>query len=131
MDTKRAPDRHRGIVVTGQPGIGKTFFDWYIIQHKCRKGHPILFNYFQEYYLFYDHHVYKPDAKADVDKLKGAILRILEPGSILWCIIDMETALRPPEYLAMNAAWYPIQTTSPNPVRYDQWSRVRTHLTVQ
>ncbi|KAF8314012.1 hypothetical protein DL93DRAFT_1103929 [Clavulina sp. PMI_390] len=141
-DVIQSPKPNRGIVVRGQPGIGlpisnictysnhsivrstlgKTFFDWYLIQHRCTQRQPILQNFFNNYYLFFEHYAYKPKFGADDDDLLSDIVEIVQPQFPMWCIIDMMSGTQPPSHFALKPSWYPIQTTTPDPAQYSRWS---------
>ncbi|KAF8310384.1 hypothetical protein DL93DRAFT_1651662 [Clavulina sp. PMI_390] len=114
-----------GVVITGQPSIGKTFLSWYLIQYRCSQAQPVLFQYYEHRYLFYNHHVYTPAARGTEALLECGIIDILEAGSTLWCIIEMMSLETSPSYLALMRRWYPIQTTSPHPKKDSKWNKGR------
>ncbi|KAF8321688.1 hypothetical protein DL93DRAFT_1447728 [Clavulina sp. PMI_390] len=127
-DIAQEADPFRGVVVTGQPGIGKTFFGWYCIRYQCAQGRPVLYHRAKKNFLFYDSHVYEPKVSATEEDLQTDIIEILRPELPLWCIIDMLAVEEQPSGFALDASWYPIQTTAPNPAWY-WWGTVCQRFT--
>ncbi|KAK2460144.1 hypothetical protein APHAL10511_007823 [Amanita phalloides] len=52
--------RSKGVIFTGQPGIGKTLFIWFLLAHLLKMKQAVLFIIQDECLLFYHDEVYTP-----------------------------------------------------------------------
>ncbi|TFK73737.1 hypothetical protein BDN72DRAFT_893700 [Pluteus cervinus] len=108
----------QGVIVTGQPGIGKTTWLWFMLVSIIACRRPVLF------------HTSNTGTQPFHD---GQIYRISEnphpflQNTITYALIDVDLNLGPPPgYLVPeNEDTFPIQASSPNKEKYDRWTKQR------
>ncbi|KAH9039031.1 hypothetical protein EDB84DRAFT_1397173 [Lactarius hengduanensis] len=121
-DTARQKGR-RGIVVTGQPGIGKTCFLYYLLFRLLSEGTPVSLQLAPHILVFRDDGVYRHPQNAEPD--------CIPEGT--WALSDSGHRVRQPCDVFMDAAghygaWV-IQTTSPLEERWSEWAKQLTAVT--
>ncbi|KAH9024592.1 hypothetical protein EDB84DRAFT_1506460, partial [Lactarius hengduanensis] len=97
-----------GVVVTGQPGIGKTCFLYYILLRRLSEGRPVALEQPKFFILFHEGGVYRYSLNADT--------RYLPDGT--WALSDSNDEAPQPcttfrSASKLRTAWL-IQTTSPS-----------------
>ncbi|EJD07138.1 uncharacterized protein FOMMEDRAFT_152496 [Fomitiporia mediterranea MF3/22] len=109
----------KGIVLTGQPGTGKTAFLWFMLICCIMRHRNVLFYHNDVSRYFFEGRVY-------VAVRQNPIL-IEHPNIFTWSLIDSDLhAAPPPSYLVKGSVnLFPVQASSPNEVRYRYWLKQR------
>ncbi|KAI0045379.1 hypothetical protein FA95DRAFT_127244 [Auriscalpium vulgare] len=111
-----------GVVVTGQPGIGKTIFLWFALLKIIGLGQPVVIGWQpDEFYLFYGGKVYVPKL---LTPFKFSLLP--QGAKPLWALIDAAAGLTAGNL--MNRKIFPVFASSPAPNRYREWIKQRGGL---
>ncbi|KAF8627245.1 hypothetical protein AX15_004464 [Amanita polypyramis BW_CC] len=104
------------VVITGQPGIGKSVWIYYALRRRLAERKPVIWYYLKTRYLFVEEGVYEvPDKFHDFEVF-------------VWTLVDSDASDkdRVPKNLVMpGTRHFVIYCTSPNE---DRWSRL--HKTV-
>ncbi|KAH9074287.1 hypothetical protein EDB83DRAFT_2657196 [Lactarius deliciosus] len=118
-DTARSKGQN-GVVVTGQPGIGKTFFLYYLLFRLLSEGTPVSLQLAPYIFVFRDDGVYRHSQEP-------------EPGCIptgTWALSDAGRLDHTPcnafLYAAGRHTAWVIQTTSPLETKWKQWAKQYT-----
>ncbi|KAH8989499.1 hypothetical protein EDB92DRAFT_2003024 [Lactarius akahatsu] len=111
------PEDHGGVVVTGQPGIGKTYFLYYLLFRRLSERRPVALEQPEFFILFHEGGVYRYPLKADA--------RYLPDGT--WALSDSNDEAPKPcttfrSASKLRTAWL-IQTTSPVETRWRDWRK--------
>ncbi|KAH9031315.1 hypothetical protein EDB85DRAFT_1959228 [Lactarius pseudohatsudake] len=106
-----------GAVVTGQPGIGKTCFLYYLLFHRLSERKPVAIEQRDFFILFHEGGVYRYPLKADP--------RYLPDGT--WALSDSNDEAAQPcstfrSASKLRTAWL-IQTTPPVETRWRDWRK--------
>ncbi|KAH9051098.1 hypothetical protein EDB87DRAFT_1836808 [Lactarius vividus] len=106
-----------GVVVTGQPGIGKTCFLYYLLFRLLSEGTPVSLQLAPHILVFRDDGVYRHPQDAAPDYLPRGT----------WALSDAGRVNEKPCNTFLNAAgryttWI-IQTTSPLETRWKEWAK--------
>ncbi|KAF9491434.1 hypothetical protein BDN71DRAFT_1510348 [Pleurotus eryngii] len=113
-----------GVVLSGQPGTGKTYFLFFLLLKKLAKGEPVIFSPNRRRVLYF--------ASGGVQSNKDITpsdLDPLIPKSSLdrtWALINSDEGdrLSPPTAL-VKAPMFSVQATSPRTSRYKDWVKQR------
>ncbi|KAI9433100.1 hypothetical protein BJY52DRAFT_842799 [Lactarius psammicola] len=117
-DFKTAKDWNRGgVVVTGQPGIGKSCFLYYLLLRSLSAMRPVALELPRQIIIFQDNGVYSLPLTADPNRFPEGT----------WALSDSNVITKRPcnaflEAAGCQRAWI-IQTTSPLEVRWKEWSK--------
>ncbi|KAI9461300.1 hypothetical protein BJY52DRAFT_1117251 [Lactarius psammicola] len=121
-----------GVVVTGQPGIGKSCFLYYLLLHKLSEMTPVALQLSSYFVVFRDNGVYKYPLDARPDRLPEGT----------WALSDSNDQAKQPCTAFLNAtrqhrAWI-VQTASPSEERWKDWQKYRNadtfvmnHISIQ
>ncbi|KAI9441165.1 hypothetical protein BJY52DRAFT_502931 [Lactarius psammicola] len=115
---KTAKDWNRGgVVVTGQPGIGKSCFLYYLLLRSLSAMRPVALELPRQIIIFQDNGVYSLPLTADPNRFPEGT----------WALSDSNVITKRPcnaflEAAGCQRAWI-IQTTSPLEVRWKEWSK--------
>ncbi|KAI9513532.1 hypothetical protein F5148DRAFT_1278893 [Russula earlei] len=118
-----------GIIFTGQPGIGKTYFVWYLLIRLLQDNQTIVFVVDGESpILFYLDGIYVPK-----DPLYEEYLPHLPKnsrGGFVWFLFDISSPCSPIPSMVYSPSplFFPIQAPSPNPAHYSIWHKFRRPL---
>ncbi|KAH9177660.1 hypothetical protein EDB89DRAFT_2064625 [Lactarius sanguifluus] len=104
-----------GVIVTGQPGIGKTCFLYYLLFRRLSERRPVALEQPEFFILFHEGGVYRYPLKADP--------RYLPDGT--WVLSDSNDEAPKPcstfrSAAKLRIAWL-IQTSSPQMKRWEDW----------
>ncbi|KAF8893281.1 hypothetical protein CPB85DRAFT_1330806 [Mucidula mucida] len=112
----------RGVLITGQPGIGKTLFLWYALIRLITLGQLVIFAQSDERFLFYNGTVYSAGAN---DRPALPVFRgdKVKPKPFIWTLIDADGGIVPPHLV--HSPCFPVQASAPNPICYKQWMKQR------
>ncbi|KAH9164837.1 hypothetical protein EDB89DRAFT_385511 [Lactarius sanguifluus] len=121
-DTARKKGQ-RGVVVTGQPGIGKTCFLYYLLFRLLSEGTPVSLQRSNHILVFQDDGVYRYPQDAEPDCLPART----------WALSDSGHRAKQPcdvffDATEQYAAWI-IQTTPPLEERWREWAKQLTAVT--
>ncbi|KAL4249321.1 Crinkler effector [Abortiporus biennis] len=110
-----------GVVITGQPGVGKTLFQYYCLARLLREKQIVLISLDGiSIYLFYFDEVYIAHL-VDVENLNYPRARKHE---FIWLLVDTETQGIEPSPRLLDAK-FPVQSSSLNPDAYQSWTQKR------
>ncbi|KAH9026744.1 hypothetical protein EDB85DRAFT_161710 [Lactarius pseudohatsudake] len=118
-DTARSKGQN-GVIVTGQPGIGKTCFLYYLLFRLLSEGTPVSLQLAPYILVFLDDGVYRHSQEAEPDYLPEGTWALADAGRLddKPCNAFLDAAGR-------HIAWI-IQTTSPLEDRWRQWKKQYT-----
>ena len=126
----------KGVVLTGQPGIGvsmtgsspctithrhitfpgKTIFLYYMLVRLISARQPVLLYTSTTTIFFYRGEVYRQTTENHFWSIP-----IYQGGYFpLWALIDIDSRLEPPPIEGGSRVW-PIQSSSPDPIRWYRW----------
>ncbi|KZT10692.1 uncharacterized protein LAESUDRAFT_345595 [Laetiporus sulphureus 93-53] len=114
-----------GIVLTGQPGIGKSVWLWYALTRLLRKHQVILFSYGHAIYLFHFDGVYSFQGNV----FGTRHLPQPPPGTFIWGLIDSDKVVEEPSPELTSPPIFPIHAASLDRKRYKEWRKQREALT--
>ncbi|KAH9010689.1 hypothetical protein EDB84DRAFT_1570276 [Lactarius hengduanensis] len=111
------PEDCGGVVVTGQPGIGKTCFLYYLLFRRLSERRPVALEQPKFFILFHEGGVYRYSLNADT--------RYLPDGT--WALSDSNDEAPKPcttfrSASKLRTAWI-VQTTSPVETRWRDWRK--------
>jgi len=108
-----------GVVVTGQPGIGKTMFLYYILIHRILHGQPTAFQPTSSHTLIFHH------SRAEIFGEHTTIDSLAYPGA--WALSDSNADVYQPrrEFVELHNRFFLVQATSSQPSRWKAWSQQR------
>ncbi|KAH8981944.1 hypothetical protein EDB86DRAFT_3129307 [Lactarius hatsudake] len=117
---KESP-RSGGVVVTGQPGIGKTCFLYYLLLCLLSARESVAFQVNGNFVLF-------QDSGVRISTTTSIYAQHIPNGT--WALTDSHAGFEKPcpAFLSasmMGRAWV-VQTTSPNPETWAKWHKERT-----
>ncbi|KAL5495831.1 hypothetical protein ACEPAI_1295 [Sanghuangporus weigelae] len=109
-------NKHKGLVITGHPGVGKTTWLWYMLVCCLMDEEPVVFHYNGRTRLFLDGRVYYLKETDNVHIPHA-------PEDVTFSLIDADEELAtPPTYLTHKIyGVFPVQASSPNSKRYNPW----------
>ncbi|KAF8525778.1 hypothetical protein BU17DRAFT_62351 [Hysterangium stoloniferum] len=131
-----------GVLITGQPGngtystplmlrkivivfLGKTLFLFYLLVRLLQQKQNVLFSLDgRQLFLFFHDAVYL--AKAGMDPIPPTA-KPLSPNVFIWSLFDISARQEPP-FPLLSCYCFPVQTASPDPVRYKIWTKETTAL---
>ncbi|KAI9464952.1 hypothetical protein BJY52DRAFT_1144826, partial [Lactarius psammicola] len=121
-----------GVVITGQPGIGKSCFLYYLLLHRLSEMTPVALQLLSYFVVFRDDGVYRYPLDADPDYLPEGT----------WALSDSNDVAKQPCTAFLGAAqlqcaWI-VQTASPLEERWKNWQKhrnadtfVMNHISIQ
>ncbi|KAH9003452.1 hypothetical protein EDB86DRAFT_2362458 [Lactarius hatsudake] len=109
-----------GVIVTGQPGIGKTCFLYYLLFRLLSKGTPVSLQLAPYVIVFRDDGVYRHSQQAEPDYLPTGTWALSDAGRL-----DEKPCPAYKDAAGRRKAWI-IQTTSPLEDRWRQWKKQYT-----
>ena len=121
----------KGVIITGQPGTGKTLFNYYLLVRLLQLKQVVLFSPDGDVvYLFYGNEVFT--VGMGVLASQGIDVPLPRPISrssnvFIWTLFDIRDTKGPAKFLTAYPC-FPVQTASPNPVRYATWEKERFAL---
>ncbi|RDB22293.1 hypothetical protein Hypma_010623 [Hypsizygus marmoreus] len=109
-----------GIVVTGQPGNGKTTWLYYFLTQLLRMHQVVIFASRGVVFVFYHDGVYSLlETSVDADTFP-------ECSKPIWCLIDPDHGpVKEPVAALTSTKVFPVMATSPNPNCYRAWKKQR------
>ena len=136
-----------GVVIIGQPGVGayllshiryrlssivyegKTLFNFYLLVRLLQRNQVVLFsldgNLLRLFYFGKVYQAFAPDVEDKLPTPKSSSgVRVF-----IWSLFDIAKKDEPMRYL-YNLPCCPVQTASPDPIRYKTWRKERRPLTV-
>ncbi|KAI0790012.1 hypothetical protein C8Q75DRAFT_763582 [Abortiporus biennis] len=115
-----------GVLVTGQPGIGKTSFQYYILARLLQQKQIIVASLDGEsVLLFYFNKVYY--ASSSFPGLLQYPVRSTSTETFLWSLVDTDKGKNEPAP-GLQRNKFLVQSASPNPERYKQWVKEKNAL---
>ncbi|KAF9062074.1 hypothetical protein BDP27DRAFT_1369119 [Rhodocollybia butyracea] len=135
-------EKAAGILVSGQPGIGKSVLLAYLLlvllslgkrkdPHMNIRSAPI-FLYTSEMILFYDGKLYYPKSQQDFHPHDLPQPKPYKTGMRppVWFLVDVE-ANEPRQLVeVMPANAFIVQTSSPNPMRFEKWLKLKKPIVI-
>ena len=106
---------------------GKTLFLYYLLVRLLQRKQVVLFSpYGEMLYLFYHNEVYTVDMTALANvSLPNPISD--SPNVFIWSLFDIREPKEPKRFMVTYPC-LPVQTASPNPIRYKIWDKERIPL---
>ncbi|GJJ07082.1 hypothetical protein Clacol_001281 [Clathrus columnatus] len=116
-----------GVVLTGQPGVGKTYFLWYALIRFIKQGQPVALFTGDTLFLFYGNHVRSPKKTTPIYfPIPKEATDTTEHKPILFVLIDHDTSTsEPTPDLVYGEDIFPIQASPPNPQQFRRWAKRR------
>ncbi|KAI1791256.1 hypothetical protein LXA43DRAFT_433083 [Ganoderma leucocontextum] len=110
--------RAGGLVVTGHPGVGKTYFLKYALAMALKAKIPVAYCEEPGFYYFCDARGCRRYPTAPIQWHK------METGKLFLALVDSNSSLAQPPLIFFHEyqRCYTIQTTSPDPARYYPWA---------
>ncbi|KAH9074236.1 hypothetical protein EDB83DRAFT_1946033 [Lactarius deliciosus] len=118
-DTAKSKGRG-GVIVTGQPGIGKTCFLYYLLFRLLSEGTPVSLQLAPYVLVFRDDGVYRHSQESEPDYLPTGTWALSDAGHL-----DEKPCTAYKGAAGRQIAWI-IQTTSPSEDRWRQWKKQYT-----
>ncbi|CAA7259059.1 unnamed protein product [Cyclocybe aegerita] len=116
-----------GTLIIGQPGIGKTLFQYYLLVRLIQQKQPVLFSPDGDrLYLFYDRRVYTGWLSKDPG-LELPEPKVTPSKLFIWSLFDIREKKEPKLKLICRPC-LPVQTASPDPCRYKIWAKEKRPL---
>jgi len=115
---EQSTSEHRGIVVWGQPGIGKTLFLRYAVGRALAKGMPCILCEQIDYFLYFD--------ESGVRRITYGLNNIdIKLPSRIIALFDTNESMRSPHQYFLNSSCpaFVVQTTTPQNGGWYQWSK--------
>lgn len=120
-----------GAIITGQPGIGKTLFQYYLLVRLLQYKQVVLFSMDgARVFLFYHDRVYTATTASLADAQREEqfpLPKLLSSKVFLWSLFDIKGKNEPQRFLVQRPC-LPVQTASLDPSRYKTWDKERTPL---
>ncbi|KAF8803006.1 hypothetical protein BYT27DRAFT_7196153 [Phlegmacium glaucopus] len=116
-----------GAIVTGQPGIGKTLFQYYLLIRLLQLKQVVLFTLDGEDLLLFYHDAVYQGVLGDIRREVLPEAKSPSSNIFIWSLFDIE-GQNEPETILVQAPCLPVQTASPNPSRYKTWYKERAPL---
>ncbi|KAH9001604.1 hypothetical protein EDB92DRAFT_1827712 [Lactarius akahatsu] len=107
-----------GVVVAGQPGIGKSCFLYYLLFRLLSKKNPVTFQRSGYFFVFQEDSVSRYPLTADPDNLPAGTWVLSDSNGRLPCATFLEAA-------SWGTSWI-VQTTSPWEQRWKKWKTQRS-----
>ncbi|KAM6499289.1 hypothetical protein JOM56_004797, partial [Amanita muscaria] len=100
------------LVITGQPGIGKSLWRWYALRKCCAQKKPVIFYSDNTCWLFVDEGVFEQPTSFRAQYYK----------TVIWTLVDsVDTPSGPPIRLTEHGSRHFVTyTTSPTPSRWNK-----------
>ncbi|KAI1784660.1 hypothetical protein LXA43DRAFT_196816 [Ganoderma leucocontextum] len=112
---------HEGLVVTGQPGTGKTCFLQYAFTRALKEHIPVAYCDSPSEYYFCDR------TGCRLYSTTHLVPHDVEPGKFFLALVDSNVSLESPPHIFVHRSQrcYTIQATSPQPGRWRGWAKER------
>ncbi|KAF9019509.1 hypothetical protein BDP27DRAFT_1439877 [Rhodocollybia butyracea] len=109
--------RHKGVLVTSSPGIGKTSCLWYLLVTALCAAEPVILLYDSSLFIITKSGVYKLSSANDAQVVEhGAFTGVL-------CLVDLDDDTSPihKAVLSRNSQCFTVAASSPQCKRYQDW----------
>ncbi|KIM49471.1 hypothetical protein M413DRAFT_407520 [Hebeloma cylindrosporum] len=117
-----ASEGFSGVIITGQPGTGKTLFSYYLLIRLLQRKQVVLFSpNGVVVYLFYHNEVYKARV-GDLDGEASLPKPVSATSIFIWSLFDILKREDPAHFLVTYPC-FPVQVASPDPARYAIWKK--------
>ncbi|KIM41036.1 hypothetical protein M413DRAFT_158284 [Hebeloma cylindrosporum] len=118
-----------GVIITGQPGIGKTLFNYYLLVRLLQRRQVVLFSPDgMRLFLFYHDGVYALPMSVLAGRGRDVLPDPISSSKLfLWTLFDIFESRGPVLPLVADPC-FPVQTTLPDPIRYQTWEESATPL---
>lgn len=109
---------------------GKTLFQYYILVRLLQRKQVVLFSLDGEkLFLFYHDKVYTPEPTSVLSSLQLPRSKPSSSDVFVWSLFDINQRSEPRQLL-FNECCFPVQTASPDPIRYKGWVKTRSALVI-
>ncbi|KAF4596507.1 hypothetical protein EYR38_007894 [Pleurotus pulmonarius] len=116
-----------GVVLSGQPGTGKTYSLFFFLLKKLTKGEPVLFSLTGREVLYFSSGGVQSNrdiAPLDLDALDPTHSQ--DKMDLTWALINGDEGDKlPPPTALFEECIFSVQATSPRPSRYKAWLKQR------
>ncbi|KAF8505283.1 hypothetical protein BU17DRAFT_57957 [Hysterangium stoloniferum] len=115
-----------GVLITGQPGTGKTLFLYYLFVRLLQQKQIVLFSLGDhQLFLFFHDAVYLENARMDPSP---PVPKSSSPDVLIWSLVDIrQTGATMAVALSLLL---PVLTVSPDPIQYRTWMKGTMSLIV-
>ncbi|KAF9493729.1 hypothetical protein BDN71DRAFT_1449988 [Pleurotus eryngii] len=111
-----------GVVLSGQPGAGKTYYLFFLLLKKLAKGEPVLFSLRKREVLYFSSGGVQSNIDITSLSVRPLIPHSRDVADRTWALInsDQGDGLPPPDALLENFI-FTFQASSPRTSRYKAW----------
>ncbi|KAF9488750.1 hypothetical protein BDN71DRAFT_409947 [Pleurotus eryngii] len=115
-----------GVVLSGQPGTGKTYCLFFLLLKKLVKGEPVLFSRNRREVLYFSAGGVQLNENIASPHLLPLYPKVRNESAKTWALIDGDEGDRnPPTTALLEAFLFPVQAASPRTSRYKDWVKQR------
>ncbi|KAF9499280.1 hypothetical protein BDN71DRAFT_1586992 [Pleurotus eryngii] len=115
-----------GVVLSGQPGTGKTYCLFFLLLKKLVKGEPVLFYRNRREVLYFSAGGVQLNENIASSHLLPLHPKVRNASAKTWALIDGDEGDRnPPTTAILEAFLFPVQAASPRTSRYKDWVKQR------
>ncbi|KAF8513262.1 hypothetical protein BU17DRAFT_68876 [Hysterangium stoloniferum] len=109
-----------GVLITGQPGTGKTLFLYYLLVRLLQQKQIVLFSLGDhELFLFFHDAVYSANPRMHPSPPTP---KSSSPDVFIWSLVDISVR-QESQWPLLSRHCFPVLTASPDPIQYRTWMK--------
>ncbi|KAF4566102.1 hypothetical protein EYR36_011517 [Pleurotus pulmonarius] len=115
-----------GVVLSGQPGTGKTYCLFFLLLKKLVKGEPVLFSRHRGEVLYFSEGGVQLNENIASSHLRPLYPKVRNASVKTWALINGDEGDRnPPPFALLESFLFPVQATSSRTSCYKDWVKQR------
>ncbi|KAF9496803.1 hypothetical protein BDN71DRAFT_1495097 [Pleurotus eryngii] len=115
-----------GVVLSGQPGTGKTYSLFFLLLKKLTKGEPVLFSPTRREVLYFSSGGVQSNRDIAPSDLAALDPNSLDNIDLTWALINSDEGDKlPPPTALFEECIFPVHATSPHSSRHKDWVKQR------